>query len=54
MAIKAGAIPTGDLTDVMAEAKLMWLLGRGITSPDEIKHEIVKDYVGEVSEIQYD
>jgi len=54
MAIKAWAIPTGDLTDVMAEVKLMWLLARGITSPEQIKKEIVKEYIWEVSEIIYD
>jgi len=53
MAIKAWAIPTWDLTDVMAEVKLMWLLARGITSPEQIKKEIVKEYIGEVNEIEY-
>jgi len=53
LAIKAWAIPTWDLTDVMAEVKLMWLLARGITSPEQIKKEIVKEYIGEVSEISY-
>gem|GEM_PF-3747426 len=38
----------------MAEVKLMWLLARGVTDPKDIKNEIVKDYVGEVSEIEYD
>lgn len=54
MAIKAWAIPTWDLTDVMAEVKLMWLLARGITSPEQIKKEIVKEYIWEVNEIIYD
>ena len=54
MAIQAWAIPTGDLTDVMAEVKLMWLLARWITSPEQIKKEIVKNYIGEVSEIVYE
>jgi len=53
MAIKAWAIPTWDLTDVMAEVKLMWLLARWITSPEQIKKEIVKEYIGEVNEISY-
>lgn len=52
-AIKSWSIPTGDLTDVMSEVKLMWLLARWITSPEEIKKEIVKDYVWEVTEIKY-
>ena len=52
MAIKAWAIPTWDLTDVMSEVKFMWLLAKGITDPKEIKSEIVKDYVWEVSEIK--
>ena len=53
MAIKAWAIPTWDLTDVMSEVKFMWLLAKGITEPKGIKEEIVKDYVWEVSEIKY-
>ena len=53
-AIESWAIPTWDLTDVMAEVKLMWLLGRWITSPEKIKDEIVKDYIGEVNEIHYE
>jgi len=53
VAIKAWAIPTWDLTDVMAEVKLMWLLARWITSPEQIKKEIVKEYIGEVNEIVY-
>ncbi|MBI2572248.1 asparaginase [Candidatus Woesearchaeota archaeon] len=48
-AMEAGAIPTGDLTDVMAEVKLMWLLSRGFKTRDQLIEEISKDYVGEVT-----
>lgn len=48
-ATNAGAIPTWDLTDVMSEVKLMWLLAQWINKVEDIKNEIVKDYVWEVS-----
>jgi L-asparaginase len=50
-AIKAGAIPTGDLTDVMAEVKLMWLLAQGYRTRNELSFQVPKNYVGEVSEL---
>lgn len=49
-AIEAGAIPGGDLTDVMTEVKLMWILAQGIYSEKEIQKKILTDYVGEVTE----
>jgi L-asparaginase len=51
-AIEAGAIPGGDLTDVMTEVKLMWLLAQGTASTDSIKEKVLTDYVGELTQIQ--
>lgn len=50
LAIKAGAIPGGDLTDVMTEVKLMWILAQGAFSKKQIHNQILTDYVGEVTE----
>ncbi len=33
LALEAGAIPTGDMTDVMAQVKFMWAWRRGIVLP---------------------
>lgn len=52
MAIKAGAIPGGDLTDVMTEVKLMWILGQGITEQNAVKKMLLTSYVGEVSSMK--
>ncbi len=53
-ALDMGAIPAGDMTDVMAQVKLMWLLGnRNISEPVDltwIKEKIQTDFVGEVTE----
>ena len=48
-ALNAGALPTGDLTDVMAQVKLMWALGQGHTSLDDLKKVINTDFVGEIT-----
>ncbi len=48
-AIKAGAIPTGDLTDVAAQVKFMWALAQGKTDHDELSTFINTNYVGEMS-----
>ena len=48
-AIDAGAIPTGDLTDVAAQVKFMWALAQGKTSRQELFEFINKDFVGEIS-----
>lgn len=48
MAIEAGAISAKDLTDVMTEVKLMWILGKGIRDLNEIKMELHTNYVGEI------
>ena len=52
-AVKAGAIPGGDLTDVMTEVKLMWILSQGTFSKEEVKNKILKDYTGEITEFAF-
>lgn len=52
LAIEAGAIPGGDLTDVMTEVKLMWTLGQKKFSIADVRKTMLKDYVGEISEIK--
>ena len=49
LAIEAGAIPGMDLTDVMTEVKLMWILAQGTYSEQEIRSRMATSYVGEVS-----
>lgn len=49
LALEAGAIPTGDLTDVMAQVKFMWALAQGHRSPDELNKIINTNFVGEIS-----
>lgn len=39
-ALEAGAIPTGDMTDVAAQVKLMAALGRGLAVRDWFSHDI--------------
>ena len=51
-AIEAGAIPGGDLTDIMTEVKLMWLLAQGTASADTIREKVLTDYVGEITPIK--
>lgn len=48
-ALEAGAIPTGDLTDVAAQVKFMWALAQGKTGLTELNEFINTDYVGEIS-----
>lgn len=52
MAIESGAIPGMDMTDVMTEVKLMWILAQGAFSEKEIRDKILKNYVGEMTEIE--
>jgi L-asparaginase len=47
LALEAGAIPTGDLTDVAAQVKCMWALNIWIRSKDEFKTIISNNIVGE-------
>jgi len=49
LALDAGAIPTGDLTDVMAQVKLMWALAQGHQTLNELKKTINTNFVGEIS-----
>ena len=42
-------LSSGDLTDVMTEVKLMWILAKGIHDIEGIRHAILQDEVGEVS-----
>lgn len=53
-ALDMGAIPAGDMTDIMAQVKLMWLLGnRNISGPVDLswlKEEIQTEFVGEIAE----
>lgn len=48
-AIEAGAIHTADMTDVMVETKLMWLLARGYRDVASLRELMTKDFVGEVT-----
>lgn len=50
-ALKAGVIPTGDLTDVAAQVKFMWALAQGYTKKEELEKFINTDFVGEISEV---
>jgi L-asparaginase len=49
LALEAGAIPTGDMTDVMAQVKFMWALAQGHRTINELKQVIATSYVGEIS-----
>ncbi len=49
LAFEAGAIPTGDLTDVMAQVKFMWALAQGYRTPQELNRVINTNMVGEIS-----
>ncbi len=48
-ALEAGAISARDMTDVMAQVKLMWLLGQQHTSREDIQKNIDTSFVGEVT-----
>lgn len=53
-ALDMGAIPTSDMTDVMAQVKLMWLLsnrGRnaGLISLPKLNEQVNTDFIGEIS-----
>lgn len=49
LALEAGAIPTGDMTDVMAQVKFMWALAQGHRSHDQLKEVIGTSIVGEIT-----
>jgi L-asparaginase len=48
-AMAAGAIPTGDMTDVMAQVKFMWALAQGYRRHDELQRVMLSNFVGEVT-----
>jgi len=48
-ALEAGAIPTGDLTDVASQVKLMWALAQGQTKREDLEDFINTNFVGEIS-----
>lgn len=50
LALDAGAIPTGDMTDAMAQVKFMWALAQGHRSLDTLRQVIAKSFVGEITE----
>lgn len=47
-AIEMGAGHSGDMTDVAAKIKLMWLIGQGITNPESINEAMLTSIVGEI------
>lgn len=48
-ALEVGAIPTGDMTDVAAQVKLMAGLGLGLKNLDAIRNWITTDWAGEIT-----
>ena len=49
LAMEAGAIPTGDMTDVMAQVKFMWALAQGHRESEDLRRVIQTNYVGEIT-----
>ena len=49
MALEAGAIPSGDMTDVMTEVKLMWVLSQGAKTVAAVRKAMLSEYVGEIA-----
>lgn len=49
LALQAGAIPTGDLTDVAAQVKFMWALAQGYRDSVALNTIINTDFVGEIT-----
>lgn len=49
LALEAGAIPSGDMTDVMTEVKLMWIMAQGIRDTAAVRKAILSDYAGEIT-----
>jgi L-asparaginase len=48
-ALEAGAIPTGDMTDVAAQVKFMWALAQGCHDSTTLKNVINTNVVGEIT-----
>ncbi len=49
LALEAGAVPTGDMTDAMAQVKFMWALAQGYRSLEDLRRVMQMSYVGEVT-----
>lgn len=49
LAVEAGAIPSGDLTDVMTEVKLMWINALGANSIGDVRKQLLAEYTGEIT-----
>ena len=47
-ALESGAGHAGNMTDVTAKVKLMWLLGQGIREPKAVSEAMLTPQVGEV------
>jgi L-asparaginase len=47
-ALKAGAGHAGNMTDVAAEVKLMWLMSQGLRTPKAVNQAMLRSYDGEV------
>jgi L-asparaginase len=51
LALEAGAIPGMDLTYVMTEVKLMWILAQGNFSERDVRRQMLTNIVGEMREV---
>lgn len=49
LALEAGAIPTGDMTDVMAQIKFMWALAQGHKTLADLGQTINRNVIGEIT-----
>ncbi len=49
LAREAGTIPTGDMTDVMAQVKFMWALAQGYRSKKTLEKIIYTNLIGEIT-----
>ncbi|MDR1032681.1 MAG: asparaginase [Candidatus Nomurabacteria bacterium] len=47
-ALKAGAGHAGNMTDVTAKVKLMWLLAQGVTAPNDVNEKMLVPTAGEL------
>ncbi len=48
-ALQAGAIESGDLTDVAVQVKVMWLLAQGVRAVKDIRKALLTPIVGEIT-----
>ncbi len=49
LALDSGAIPTGDMTDVMAQVKFMWALAQGYRSSESLRKITNTSLIGEIT-----